>query len=294
VDGLLIIDKPEGMTSAEVVRVVKRRVRSKTGHLGTLDPFASGVLPLCLGEGTKIAQFLNAADKEYTGTIRVGSRTDTGDPTGTVIATAPVPALDAAGLARCAEQFRGELMQTPPMYSAIKQQGTPLYKLARRGVEVVREARRVRIDGLELSSNDSGTISFSVACSKGTYIRVLAEEIAVSLGTVGHLAALRRTRFGHFRVTDAHALAALDGEPLLPLIGLRDALQGLREISLSAAAAQRARQGYQPMLGAIAPGTENEAVKLVGPVGELAAVIVMEASGWRFARVFAGSGAASS
>lgn len=293
-DGLLIVDKPEGMTSADVVRVVKGRLRCKTGHLGTLDPFASGVLPLCLGEGTKIAQFLNAAEKEYTGTIRLGSQTDTGDPTGTVTATAPVPQPDPAALGRSAEQFHGELLQVPPMYSAIKQHGTPLYKLARRGIAVEREARRVRIEALQLTSAEAGTIMFSVTCSKGTYIRVLAEEIAASLGSVGHLGTLRRTRFGRFRVEDAVSLEAVERGPV-PLIGLRDALDGLREVSISAAAAQRARQGYEPMLGSIALGAENEAVKLVGPAGELAAVIIMEGpTGWRFARVFADHGRALS
>ncbi len=286
-DGLLIIDKPAGMTSAEVVRVVKQRLGCKTGHLGTLDPFASGVLPLCLGDGTKIAQFLNAADKEYTGVIRLGRATDTGDPTGTVTATAPVPAITAAQLAETSERFRGERLQTPPMYSAIKQQGTPLYKLARRGLTVDREPRRVQITALHLSDRGAGTIEFCVACSKGTYVRVLAEEIAVALGSVGHLEVLRRTRFGHFGAAEAVPIEACAWDTV-PLIELRDCLPHLREIRTDAATARRARQGYEPLLGSLAPGRSDEAAKLVGPDGELAAVIVVDRDGhWRFGRVFA-------
>lgn len=285
-DGVLIVDKPEGVTSADVVRVVKRRLRCKTGHLGTLDPFASGVLPLCVGEGTKIAQFLNAADKQYTGLIRLGDATDTGDPTGRVISTAPVPPLDAAALERAGARFLGDTMQLPPMYSAIKRDGTPLYKLARQGVEVERQPRRVRIEAIMLTRADATQIGFSVTCSKGTYVRVLAQDIALTLGSVGHLATLRRTRFGPFREDDAVSLARPEDEPF-HVIGMRDALGHLREIELAAADVRRARQGYAPLLGLLAPGALNEAAKLVGPDGQLAAVIAMDRQrGWRFVRVF--------
>jgi tRNA pseudouridine55 synthase len=293
-DGILLVDKPEGMTSADVVRVVKQRFRCKTGHLGTLDPFATGLLPLCIGEGTKIAQFLNLADKEYVGRIRLGSATDSGDLTGTVTATAPVPSPNAAELARVAAQFRGAQLQTPPMYSAIKHQGTPLYKLARQGLDVEREPREVRIDALSLTDHGDGAIEFSVACSKGTYIRVLAEHIAVALGSVGHLEQLRRTRFGHFRVEEAIALAAL-GRAVPSVIGLREALRHLPEIPLDASAAQRARQGYQPLLVSIPCGGSNTAAKLIGPDQELAAVIVADRVGrWGYARVFADGGRTAS
>jgi tRNA pseudouridine55 synthase len=292
--GLLIVDKPTGITSADVVRVVKQRWRCKTGHLGTLDPFASGVLPLCLGEGTKIAQFLNAADKEYEGVIRLGSETDTGDPTGRVTATAPVPVLRSDQLASIATQFHGERDQTPPMYSAIKRGGTPLYKLARQGVAVEREARRIRIDALRLGSAADGALAFSVSCSKGTYIRVLAQEIAAALGSVGHLESLRRVRFGDFAIGEAISLEALGGADTR-LIGLRDALRRLREIRLDAAALPRARRGYEPILAALQPGERDEAAKLVGPDGELVAVIAMEGCArWRFARVFAAEQRAAS
>ena len=286
-NGLLLVDKPEGLTSADVVRVVKRRTHSKTGHLGTLDPFASGVLPLCLGEGTKIAQFLNTADKEYTGVIRLGSETDTGDPTGTVIRTAPAPGLVAARLHEVSRQFQGEMLQIPPMYSALKHHGMPLYKLARRGVEVERAPRRVWIERLALEIDDPTGVRFTVACSKGTYVRVLAQQVAEALGSVGHLERLRRTRFGPFRVEEAITLQSLEAESI-PIIPLRAALRDLREIRLDAAAAQRACRGYEPLLTKLAPGTDRELVKLIGPTGELTAIIVMDQPNrWRFARVFA-------
>jgi tRNA pseudouridine55 synthase len=291
--GLLIIDKPAGMTSAEVVRRVKLRLRCKTGHLGTLDPFATGVLPLCIGDGTKIAPFLNEADKEYAGTIRLGSATDTGDLTGKVVATEGVPHLISAQLEATAQRFIGESLQTPPMYSAIKQQGTPLYKLARQGISVERQPRRIRITALELTDHGDGVVAFCVSCSKGTYIRVLAEEVAAALGSVGHLETLRRLRFGHFRIAEAVPLETLD-QRAVPVIGLRDALGDLREIRIDAAAAHRARQGYAPLLASLRPGSRHETAKLVGPDDALTAVIMADQAGrWRFARVFVEQKAAS-
>ena len=283
--GLLIIDKPEGITSAEVVRRVKRRLHQKVGHLGTLDPFASGVLPLCIGDGTKIAQFLNTADKEYTGVIRLGSQTDTGDRTGAVTATAPVPQLAAGQLEGVAARFCGDQLQTPPMYSAIKKQGTPLYKLARQGIAVAREPRTILITCLALRVHGGDAIEFDVACSKGTYVRVLAQEIAVAVGSVGHLEALRRTRFGRFRVEEALSIDAV-GLTQAPVIGLREALAHMREIRIEAAAVRRARHGYGPLLEGIQRDTCEGAAKLVGPDGQLVAVIVVDQLGrWRFGRV---------
>jgi tRNA pseudouridine55 synthase len=285
-DGMLIMNKPEGVTSTDVVRAVKRRLRTKTGHLGTLDPFASGVLPVCVGDGTKIAQFLNVADKEYTGRIALGEETDTGDPTGRVTVTAPVPPITTAQLVETARQFHGELLQTPPMYSALKHHGIRLYKLARQGIEIDRQPRRVQIARLVLHRESAARIAFSVACSKGTYIRVLAQQIGIALGTVAHLQALRRTRFGPFDLTEAIGLDALEGAAV-PLLRLSQALPQLREIRIDAAAAARARQGYEPVLGAIAAPGHEETVKLVGPDGELAAVVVADRYGrWHFGRVF--------
>lgn len=286
-DGVLIIDKPEGATSADVVRAVKRVLGCKTGHLGTLDPFATGVLPLCLGEGTKLAPFLNEDDKEYEGVIRLGKSTDSGDVTGTVTSESPVPDLDAAAVSAVAKRLEGESMQTPPMYSAIKRQGVPLYKLARKGIEVERAPRPIRIMALELRIAGPTALIFRVACSKGTYVRVLAEDIAHLVGTVGHVEALRRTRFGPFGLAAAVSLDQLAGTNA-PIIGLRDALSGMREVALDAESAERAHGGYEPVLRSIRAGESGERVKLVGPTGDLVAVAVADAPGhWRFARVFA-------
>ncbi len=286
-DGLLLVDKPAGLTSADVVRVVKRVLRVKTGHLGTLDPFATGLLPICVGDGTKIAQFLSGVDKEYTGIIRLGTETNTGDRTGTVIATAAVPALDAARLEALARTLLGESLQVPPMHSAIKRQGVPLYKLARQGIEVERAPRRIVIQRLELAVHEPDAIAFTLGCSKGTYVRVLAQDIARALGSVGHLEELRRIRFGHFDVRDAVPLDAISAASAV-VIGVREALHPLREVQVDAGTAQRARNGYVPVLREIPPGTRDELVKLIGPDGAVASLIVMvEHGGWRFARVFA-------
>jgi tRNA pseudouridine55 synthase len=286
-DGVLIIDKPQGMTSAGVVRFVKRRLQCKTGHLGTLDPFATGVLPICVGEGTKIAQFLSVATKAYTGTIRLGRQTDTGDLTGTVINTAPVPPITGEQLAALEQQLRGEVAQVPPMYSAIKHHGTPLYKLARRGIEVERQPRRIHIETLSLTAQGESAVAFSLSCSKGTYVRALAEQIGTALGTVAYLETLRRTRFGPFSIEQALTLDAIEQKDV-PVIGLREALPHLREIHVDQAGERRARQGYTPVLATITTGQQDEAAKLVGPTGNLAAVIVSDRYGrWRFARVFA-------
>jgi len=185
------------------------------------------------------------------------------------------------------QQLRGEMAQVPPMYSALKHRGTPLYKLARRGIEVERRPRRVHIEDLQLTAQDDSALAFSLSCSKGTYVRALAEQIGVSLGTVAHLEALRRTRFGLFTLKQAITLDAVEHKDM-PVISLREALPHLREISVDAAAARRASQGYEPILETIAAGEQDEAAKLVEPSGKLIAVIVSDRHGrWRFGRVFA-------
>ncbi len=286
-DGLLLVDKPVGITSADVVRAVKRRWGGRTGHLGTLDPFASGLLPICVGEGTKLAQFLNGADKVYIGEIRLGTRTDTGDPTGSVVATAPACAIEERDLEQVRERFVGEIRQTPPMYSALKRNGTPLYELARRGIEVERAPRRVHIYDLALALTEPSVLAFTVSCSKGTYVRVLAEDVAAALGTIGHLETLRRTRFGSFRIEDAVRLEPWPAEGPA-LVGLREALPGLREFRVDATVAELLRRGQVAPLDALGGGTPAETATVVDPCGALVAVIVMGTTGrWRFARVFA-------
>lgn len=285
--GILIVDKPVGPTSAEVVRRVKRRYRLKTGHLGTLDPFASGILPLCLGEATKIAQLLSGADKEYVGELQLGQRTDTGDLTGSVVGEAEVPENVAQLLGLVPAKLGGKRLQTPPMYSAIKQGGVPLYKLARRGVVVEREPREVEIEfiGLELVSRDR--VEFHVQCSKGTYLRVLGEEIAEVLGTVGHLVQLRRVRFGPFDLSRAVPLSLVeDSTELVPVIPTREVLRHLRAFPVPAPLHQRVRQGAVDVLTRLPQGQPGENALLVGRDDEVIAVLAFGPRGWEYVRVF--------
>lgn len=290
-DGILLVDKPEGATSADVVREVKRALRCKVGHLGTLDPFASGLLPLCLGEATKIAQFLNTADKAYAGVVRLGTRTDTGDRTGAVVETAPVPLLDAGACRTLAASFLGERQQVPPMYSALKKDGVALYKLARQGVEIEREARSIRIHAIELRPQDETSLAISVHCSKGTYIRVLAEEIGQALGTVAHLEALRRTRFGHFAIGAAIPTPIRREDVAAALISPRGALD-LAEVSVDGPTAARVRLGQVAALGSLRRANiGGDSAKIVGPDGDLLAVVTADGGGgWQFARVFVAPG----
>jgi tRNA pseudouridine55 synthase len=287
-NGILLVDKPEGMTSAAVVREVKRSLRCKVGHLGTLDPFASGLLPLCLGDGTKIAQFLNAADKSYEGVLRLGARTDTGDRTGTVIERKPLPPdLRPERCRLLAAGFTGERLQVPPMYSALKREGVPLYKLARQGIEVERQPRRVTIHSLELSPIDGERLALRLHCSKGTYVRVLAEEIGEALGSAAHLETLRRTSFGRFHIDAAVRLPIEAAAAVAALIPPREALGELEEVRVDRDTAARIARGQQAALRGLARPRPGEGpVKLIGPDATLLAVICADASGtWQFARV---------
>lgn len=286
-NGILVVDKLPGLTSAEVVRRVKRRFRRKVGHLGTLDPFASGVLPLCLGEGTKIAQVLNIADKQYQGSIHLGKRTDTGDPTGTVVEEKPLPQDIAASLGEVVQRLSGERMQTPPMYSAVKQQGTPLYKLARRGITVDRTPRRVTVRFEELRLVGADTLHFSVTCSKGTYIRVLAEEVGEALGTCAYLEELRRVRFGPFDLTMAVSLQQIESDRLeAHVIPIESALKNLRQLMIPNEAAQRVRQGSTTVLRELPAGHQAEAALLVDEDRHALALVEYRGGfGWAYLRV---------
>jgi tRNA pseudouridine55 synthase len=259
-DGIIPIDKPGGPTSADVVRSIKSRLgkRTRVGHLGTLDPFATGVLPILTGEGTKLAPFLQEGEKEYAGLIALGAETDTLDRTGEVVATAAVPALEAARLASVAASFIGIFEQTPPVFSAIKRGGVPLYKMARRGDEVEPPpARSVEIMRLELEPVGDASIRFTVVCSSGMYVRSLARDLGRALGTVAHLAELRRQRNGQFTLARtsplAQIIAALDQGGEVEFIGLRDAMPGLPEVEVDAAVERRLRNGDSRALDLLAP-----------------------------------------
>ena len=203
VDGILVIDKPGGMSSNDAVQKAKRLFGArKVGHTGSLDPLATGVLPLCFGEATKFSQYLLASDKKYRARIRLGIATDSGDADGKTISKRPVAGIGRAEVEKALSGFRGEIMQAPPMFSAVKHKGQPLYKLARQGIEVEREARSVTIYSNELLAFDTDEFEIETHCSKGTYVRAIAAEIGEMLGCGAHVIALRRSRAGPYGEPD--------------------------------------------------------------------------------------------
>ena len=247
IDGVLLLDKPPGLSSSMALQQAKRLLNAeKAGHAGTLDPLATGLLPLLFGEATKFAQFGLDSDKTYVAGVRLGIVTDTGDAEGRVLETRPVAVQDAkleAALAR----FRGVIDQVPPMYSALKRDGRPLYELAREGKSVERAPRRVTIHALELLRREPERLDLRVACSKGTYVRQLAVDLGEVLGCGAHLDALRRTGAGAFTLEGAVTLEDLQAAPedrrgacLLPPDRL---LEGLARVDLGPAEATRLLQG---------------------------------------------------
>ncbi len=221
-DGVLLVDKPARLTSHDVVDRIRRHFGfNKVGHCGTLDPAATGLLVIVLERATKLQDRLMADDKMYEGTMLLGVSTDSQDADGAVIAEKPVPPLDATAIEEAFARFRGDLQQVPPMVSAIKHQGQPLYKLARKGKTVEREPRLIHIYDLRVLQLELPRIQFRVACTKGTYVRTLCSDIGDVLGCGAHLCGLRRARSGHFDVKDAHTLDALlklNREQLQPLV----------------------------------------------------------------------------
>lgn len=247
VDGVLLLDKPLGLSSNDALQKARRLFSAaKGGHTGTLDPLATGLLPLCFGEATKFSADLLDADKTYEAEIRLGVTTDSGDAEGQIIATAPA-AVTAADVARVLPAFMGDILQVPPMHSALKRDGKPLYELARQGIVVERAARPVTVHAIDVLACSEDFLRLSVHCSKGTYIRVLAADIGAALGCGGHLVALRRTRVGPLDLAAAVTLEALNasGEDerarfLLPLDAL---LQNLPRVDLAPDDAQRFGHG---------------------------------------------------
>lgn len=255
VSGVLLIDKPQGMTSQQVVSKVKYLLKSdvhdskKAGHTGTLDPMATGLLPICLGEATKFSHYQLDAVKSYQAIIKLGEQTDTGDAEGEIITTIPVPHVTQAMLQSVTEQFLGEIMQVPPMYSALKKDGKKLYELAREGIEVERAARPLTIYQLSLTPLSAQQLQLTVTCSKGTYVRVLAEDIAKALGTLGHLTALRRIQTGDFEIANAITLAdfaALDVAARFDkLLAVDACVHSLPSLLLDDSQSKRIRQGQR-------------------------------------------------
>ena len=265
--GILLLDKPCGLSSNAALQRVRALLHGpKAGHVGSLDPLASGMLPICLGEATKVAGEIVGGRKRYRFTVRLGTRTVSGDAEGSVCETAAVPALERAQVEAALTGFLGARAQTPPMYSALKHAGQPLYRLARSGLTVERAARRIELSQLSLLALSADSLELETLCSKGTYIRVLAEEIATALATVGHVIALRRLYVEPFEHEPMHTLESLaeccgrGGSP--QLLPADRPLAKLHAVYLDEAAARRLLQGQRVIAPAIDPGAATPATRV--------------------------------
>ena len=251
INGILLLDKPSGITSNDALQRVKRLYFArKAGHTGSLDPLASGVLPICMGEATKISAFLLDADKHYRVRCQLGVRTSTGDAEGEVLETRAVGSYSPQQLEAVLQQFRGSIEQIPPMYSALKHQGQRLYKLARQGVEVERQPRSVQIHTLTLGGQGDDWIDIEVHCSKGTYVRTLVEDLGEQLGCGAHVSALRRTGVGPYDDSQLVSIATLEElkqrDPAAMdrlLLPIESALSQWPDVKLSSDAAFYLQQG---------------------------------------------------
>ncbi|MBI4529124.1 MAG: tRNA pseudouridine(55) synthase TruB [Deltaproteobacteria bacterium] len=294
--GILLIDKPEGPSSARVVEKVKALLGArKAGHLGTLDPFASGLLPLGINEGTKIAEiFLNAV-KSYSGIAQLGVETDTQDSTGKILEVRETRPLGQKDIDDLREAFMGRIKQVPPMFSALKRQGVRLYRLARQGKSVPRAPREIKIERLKLWPLSPTELGFEVTCSKGTYIRTLAADMGSFLGCGAHLKSLRRLSCAHLTIEDAITLGELEAlkreRKEIPLISLSQALRHLREFRLEDSLYSRLRMGQQEALSVLGTPREDEKIlRLVNNRGDLVALarwgLGGEGAKWRLLRIF--------
>ncbi|TFW08725.1 tRNA pseudouridine(55) synthase TruB [Oxalobacteraceae bacterium OM1] len=253
VHGVLLLDKPAGLSSNDALGKAKWLLNAqKAGHTGTLDPFATGLLPLCFGEATKFAQDLLEADKTYETIVHLGLATTTGDTEGEVVETRPVD-VSLTQIETVLERFRGDILQVPPMHSALKRDGKPLYEYARAGITLEREARAVRIHALELLGYESPYLRLRVACSKGTYIRVLGEDIGAALDCGGHLQMLRRTVVGNLTLSGAITLeqleAVAEAERTALLAPVDALLSTFPEVQLDEELARRFQHGQRLAVG---------------------------------------------
>lgn len=260
VHGIVLLDKRLGASSNKALQDVRRLLNAnKAGHTGSLDPLATGLLPLCFGEATKVSALMLDDDKRYQVTFRLGIMTDTGDSEGQIIREMPVPAYSEADLSACLQQFLGPIDQVPPMYSALKHQGKKLYELAREGKTVEREPRRITIYALNLLGFDHESVTLDVSCSKGTYIRSLAEDIGHAMGSCATVTALRRTAAGQFGIEQAHTWEQLqamsEAELLNCLIAVDAPLGNLPAISLSPEQAICINHGQPIRIAGQTPGS---------------------------------------
>jgi tRNA pseudouridine55 synthase len=274
INGILLLDKPLEMTSNGVLQRVKRLFAAKkAGHTGSLDPLASGMLPICFGEATKLCQFLLDSDKYYRVTAKLGERTSTGDAEGEVIATADVVDITSERVEAMLQKFLGPIEQIPPMYSAVKFQGQPLYKLARRGIEIERQPRTVTIHSLSLLASDETTFELDVHCTKGTYIRTLVDDIGLALGCGAHVAALRRIAVAPYQdckmitLAELEALKEQEGAVALRqhLLPIESSVQGFPAVHLSTAATFYLRMGQPVMASHV---KTNGLIKIFSDSGE--------------------------
>jgi tRNA pseudouridine55 synthase len=286
VNGVLVVDKPGGITSFDVVARVRRALgERRVGHTGTLDPMATGVLPICVGEATKLVPFLMGGDKEYEAEARLGVTTDTLDATGVVTSETNASQVSRTDVDRALQGFVGTIQQVPPMHSALRVDGQRLYDLARRGVEVEREARPVVVHAIDVLRFEAPTLVFRVRCGKGTYIRSLAADLGAALGVGAHLTALRRTRVGPFALGHAVAIDTLG--PETRLLGLAEALSDHATVPLDDAQMRDVRAGKLRTIATLrAPDGAGSHVRLLGPDGTLVAVAEQDAGRLTLSRVF--------
>ncbi len=290
IDGLLVVDKPEGITSLDVVREIKHRFGAKkAGHIGTLDPFATGVLPIVLNEGTKLVPFLTEGPKDYEVTLQLGEETTTGDWTGQVVLKREWEGVQPEKIEALLRTFLGKIRQTPPMFSAIKMEGTPLYRLARKGIEVERKEREVEIYNIQMEGMEPPLVRFKISCSKGTYLRTLGKDLGRKIGCGAHLLRLRRTRSGPFKLERAISWERLKNlstpDALHPwLISLSAALPSLPEVIGDEELVRKVRFGREMMVQDLSrhnlPTFEKgEWLKMSSPQEGLVAILRSEVKG---------------
>ena len=252
-NGVLVIDKPAGMTSFDVIRRVRRMVKTRrVGHAGTLDPMATGVLPVAVGTATRLIEYLMAGDKTYRAGLKLGSVTDTQDSTGQILEKKPWQSVDRPAIEAAIEHLLGEIDQLPPMYSALKKDGQPLYRLARQGIEVEREPRKVVVKSLAIDEFSAPDLTFTVQCSKGTYVRTLCHDLGQMLGCGAHMTELRRLACGRFALEASTPLEVLQdlfeqGRPL-PFLPLAEVLDDWPALQADGVILERLRNGVAPCM----------------------------------------------
>mgnify|MGYP001458538528 FL=1 len=294
-DGILNIDKPAGQTSFSVVAAVKRLTGERhAGHAGTLDPEATGVLPVCLGKGTRIVEFLMDTRKVYRAVIELGISTDSYDAAGKITARADASQIDKAALEKALETFRGAIQQTPPMYSALKHQGQPLYNLARAGIEIERQSRTITIHRLELLAWQSPLVTLEIECSKGTYIRSIANDLGQALGCGAYLKNLVRSGYGIFKVENAVTLPQLEdakrrGDITPYLHPIDSVLQHLPSVNVDEKGEETIKTGSPPVLDTSnIPGNDTRYLRAYSNDGRFLAILMFDAADniWRPKKVF--------